>query len=126
MILKSYLEFNNISIASLQKKTGIPYTTIYEIVNGKVEIDRVYVGTALKLAQACDVSFPKFCDMCRETTSLPPIEGGDLVIINKNYYLIYDMNGNKERVFLSKAGIQNKRIAKKIAEQKIDEIASTK
>ena len=107
MDIREYLKTNKTSIASVSKKTGIPYTNVSELVNGKVSIDKIYVGTAMKLAEACGLSFASFYKMCKETTSLPVIPDGRIIIKNKCYYLEYDVDGISGTEYLCKVNPEN-------------------
>lgn len=51
MSIKSYIEENNISIASLSKETGLPYTTVSELVNGKKSLGKCSAETVYRLAK---------------------------------------------------------------------------
>lgn len=51
MDLKAYIEENNISIASLSKETGLPYTTVSELVNGKKSLGKCSAETVYRLAK---------------------------------------------------------------------------
>lgn len=122
MTLKAYLRSIGTTIKSLHIESGVPYTTVSEIVNGKVNIDRVYVGTAMKLARACQISFPEFYDMCKETTELPTIKDGKIVIKNKKYYIEYDIEGEKGQRSLLKVNEVNQHFIKDSAEWMLSDI----
>ncbi|SCY38731.1 Helix-turn-helix [Lachnospiraceae bacterium XBB2008] len=55
-MLNSYLEQNNISVYALARKTGIPYSTLSDIANGKTDIRSVSASVLYKLAKGLDVS----------------------------------------------------------------------
>ena len=122
MNIKEYLKANKTSIASISQKTGIPYTTVSELINGKVSIDKVYVGTAMKLAEACCLSFMSFYNMCRETTTLPEIPDGKIIIKNKRYYLEYDIDGHTGVDYLFKVNPGNTQCLESAALSAINEI----
>ncbi len=107
MNIREYLKTNKTSIASISQRTGIPYTTVSELINGKVSIDKVYVGTAMKLAEASGLSFMNFYKMCKETTSLPEIPDGRIIIKNKRYYIEYDVDGISGIEYLCKVNPEN-------------------
>ena len=56
MSLKCYLEENNISIASLSKESGLPYTTVSELVNGKKTLGKCSAETVLRIARTLGTS----------------------------------------------------------------------
>ena len=51
MSIKDYIEENNISIASLSKETGLPYTTVSELVNGKKSLAKCSAETVYRIAK---------------------------------------------------------------------------
>ncbi|MBP5756951.1 MAG: hypothetical protein J6W39_05155, partial [Spirochaetales bacterium] len=51
MDLKAYIEENNISIASHSKETGLPYTPVSELVNGKKSLGKCSAETVYRLAK---------------------------------------------------------------------------
>ncbi|MBQ9359507.1 MAG: helix-turn-helix transcriptional regulator [Lachnospiraceae bacterium] len=116
MNINQYLKESERTVASLSKCTGIPYTTVSELVNGKVDIDRVYVGTAIKLASACQIDFHTFYDMCKESTNLSDDSKAKVIVKNKYYYLDYKIGeySGTERLF--KANLINKPFVKDAAE----------
>ncbi|MBR5360749.1 MAG: helix-turn-helix transcriptional regulator [Lachnospiraceae bacterium] len=122
MNIKDYLKANKTSISYISKKTDLPYTTVSELINGKVSIDKVYVGTAMKLAEACGLSFMCFYKMCKETTSLPEIPDGRIIIKNKRYYLEYDIDGKTGVDYLFKVNPGNTKCLEAAAISAINDI----
>ncbi len=51
MELESYLKKNNISIYSLSKESGIPYTTLSNLAKGRSDPKECRVGTLLRLSE---------------------------------------------------------------------------
>ncbi len=122
MDIKNYLKIKNIKISELSKITQIPYTTINEIVNKKVDIDRVYTGTSIKLAHACGLEFNQFYKMCKEGIETDELQDSEILIRNKKYYLKYNINGHKGLNCLFKANKENVSSVKEIAENEIRSI----
>ena len=56
MDLKAYIEENKISIASLSKETGLPYTTVSELVNGKKSLGKCSAETVYRLAKGLNTT----------------------------------------------------------------------
>ena len=52
MILKDYVTDNGISISSLSRESGLPYSTVNELVNGKKKLGRCSAETVYRLAKA--------------------------------------------------------------------------
>lgn len=55
-MLKEYLNNNNISVYKLSEKSGIPYTTLNELANGKKKIEDCKIKTIELLAEALNIS----------------------------------------------------------------------
>ncbi len=122
MTIKEYIKNKNLRISEISRSSGIPYTTVSEIVNGKLDIDRVQVGTALKIASACGVEFNELYEMCKDTSSLPKIDDGLIRIKNKSYYLAYDIGEHSGEMYLCKVNDTNTRYVKDMAEWSINDI----
>ena len=56
MDLREYLAGNDMSIASLSRESGLPYTTVSELVNGKKQLGRCSAETVYRLAVALDTT----------------------------------------------------------------------
>ena len=56
MNLRELITDKNITIYGLCKETGIPYTTINDLVNNKTSIQNIYLKHAYKIAKALNVS----------------------------------------------------------------------
>ena len=59
MKLKDYISERNISIALLAKESGLPYSTVSEVVNGKKALDKCSAGTVWCIASALGTSVEK-------------------------------------------------------------------
>lgn len=122
MTIKELLKQNNIKISTISKTTGIPYTTVNEIVNGKIDIDKVQIGTGLKIAKACGLDFNKFYDICKNSIALPEISGGELLLKNKAFYLECNLPEGKKEVYLCKMNHTNAHFIKDMAEWTINSL----
>ena len=122
MIFKEYLKENKIKISDISRKSGIPYTTINEIANGKVDIDKVSIGTGIKLADVCGIEFSQLYDMCKINTDIPVIKNGQIIVKNKSYYLKYNVLGEKGQLYLCKVNSINSRFVKDMAEWSINDL----
>lgn len=56
MELKEYLKENNMTIRHLSQITGIPYTTLYDIVNDRVALEDCQYKTLRKIADCVNTS----------------------------------------------------------------------
>lgn len=56
MDLRNYIEEHNMSIAALSRESGLPYTTVSELVNGKKQLGRCSAATVCRLAVALETT----------------------------------------------------------------------
>ncbi len=116
MQLKAYLKQHSIKISDISREYSIPYTTVNEIINGKIDIDRVQIGTGLQIAKACHLPFDDFYDMCKRSYALPNILNGKIVKKNKAYYLQYTIDNTNGEIYLCKITPTNTHFVKDMAE----------
>ena len=62
MMILNLLKQKNISIYRLAKESGIPYTTLNDIVSGKAQLGKCSAETIYKLAKALDVSMEELLE----------------------------------------------------------------
>ncbi|MCR4605842.1 MAG: helix-turn-helix transcriptional regulator, partial [Eubacterium sp.] len=61
--MKEYLKQHNISIYNLSKQTGIPYSTLNDIINRKTDIDNVRFGHIKALSSFLGLSLDQFAGL---------------------------------------------------------------
>ena len=122
MQIKQYLKQKKIKISDIAKQCKIPYTTVNEIINGKIDIDRVQIGTGLLIARTCDLRFNDFYNMCKESYALPSIQKGRIVKKNKSYYLQYSLPHESGELYLCKVNPENSFFIKDMAEWTLDTV----
>ena len=64
MYIKQYLEGNNISIYKLANNALVAYPTVYNIVNGKVDILNCKLGVIKKIADSLDLTIDELYTLC--------------------------------------------------------------
>ena len=94
-MLKTYLAMQNLSVYSISKCSGIPYSTLNDIVNCKVEIENVRAGILYALAKVLGISMDRLYELCRNDITVRSdrynIEGF-VSKKNKKYYLNFKYN----------------------------------
>lgn len=86
--MKEYCRKKHISISRLSELTGIPYSTLNDIVNGKTDMDNVRYGYVKSIAKALNISLDE----------LEGLMGGYraincdymITVRNKSYYLEFE------------------------------------
>lgn len=97
-MLKAYLSAHNISIYSISKSSGIPYSTLNDIVNCKVEIVNVKVGILYALAEALEISMDTLYEICRDDITIRSERyhiDGFVSKKNKKYHLSFQYDHKK-------------------------------
>ena len=64
-MLKQYLNENKISVYQLAKQTGIPRSTLSDIVNGSIAAERCMAGNLFRIAQALNLSIDQVFLLCQ-------------------------------------------------------------
>lgn len=65
-MLKDYLRTNGISAYALSKTSGIAYSTLNDLINGKVTVDNCRVSVLRSLAGALDLSMDQLYSICSD------------------------------------------------------------
>lgn len=125
-MLKQYLKQNKISIYSLSKQTDIPYSTLNDLCNGKVEIDNCKVIILMKLANALKITTDSLYEICkRKNNSFAIKQINKQAMIkakNKRYYVEFvDKNNNKVIIDLFKVNDINSKYVKDAAQWMVEE-----
>ena len=62
-MLKTMLEENNMTVSALSKKSGVPYSTLSDLVSEKTDIRKCSFDTICRIAKALSVSVNDLADM---------------------------------------------------------------
>lgn len=104
-MLKDYLNQIGKSIYAVSKETGIPYSTLNDLANGKVQIDQCRVGLLRSLARTLGMSLEETCGVCAGTEKTVPTSyhvDVQVFVRNKSYYLKFDYEGEPVLIELCK------------------------
>ncbi len=92
-MLKEILNQKNISIYKLAQDCGIPYSTLNDIVNDKVDVKNIRAGILFELSKALQISMDelyKLCDKEIRIFSEKYAVNGIVFIKNKKYVLKFN------------------------------------
>ena len=110
MNLREYCKTNRISITQISHDTGIPYSTVNDIINGRIELNRVSYGHVKRIAGALDLTLSQMeklsCTIEDGTGKESTQEETDMsrpwkiIIRNKSYYMQtgFDADAKAERL----------------------------
>lgn len=95
-MLKDYLKEQNISTYSLAKKIGMPYSTLNDLANGKVNVANCRVGFIKSLAEALNISMDDLYDICSTEKEINISKynlPAHISVRNKKYYASFEYGG---------------------------------
>lgn len=95
-MLKDYLKEHGISIYKLSAECGIPYSTLNDVVNGKVEISNVKSGVLFALAECLQMTMDELYRLSRRTITVKSERYGTegfVSVRNKMYYVTFEYHG---------------------------------
>ena len=118
-MLIDYLKENKISIYSLSKKSGIPYSTLNDFCNGKVEINNCKVELIVSLGKALGLCLDNIYEICTNKDNRIKIEDtyAQIKVKNKRYYVEY----NDLKLDIFKANKVNTKYVKDAAKWLLEE-----
>ena len=125
MTLKEILKFKHISIYSLSKATGMPYSTLNDIVNSRIEPASIRSGDLRAIAGQFGMSMDQLYDQLSESFV---IEVGDVQgrihIINRQYYVSFRYDGAEVTEPVAKADAESSIFIKTLAGWKMEDYIS--
>jgi len=124
-MLSEYLKKEKISIYSLSKETKIPYSTLNDLCNGKVEIDNCKVSLLIKLSETLGIDIKELYKICKNDNKIKVKQynaTGKIVVKNKKYYLEYLNDDKVVDEYLFKVNNTNRKYVKEAAEWVFEDI----
>ena len=97
-MLKEFLQQKDLSIYKLAGISGIPYSTLNDIVNHKVDIANIRAGIIFKLANVLNISMDELYELCTNQITIyleDYATKGTVNIKNKKYMMEFQYQ-NKE------------------------------
>ena len=122
-MLKDHLKQKGISVYALSKSSGVSYSTLNDLVNGKVEIDNCRVSIVRALSAALCLSMDSFYDLCAERNHLVRNSYGvnaNLIVRNKSYCLEFEYDGKPVKLVLCKVNDDTSYYIDDIASWRVD------
>ena len=135
MFLKEYLKKEMISIKNLSQKTGVAYSTINDLVNGKTDAASCKAGMLKSIADVLDLSLDQIYEMCHYAIEINQDEIiAKLYVKNQNFCIkIIDHTKSQEnslfrinswnKKYLREIGIRE--LSKYIKQKEREEICIT-
>ena len=105
-MLKDYLKKQHISMYSLAKKSGVAYSTLNDLANGRVDADSCRVGLLRALAGALDITMDELYEITKVRLAAYSDEyrtAIDITVKNKTYYANFEYEGEKACLMVCEA-----------------------
>ena len=83
MYIKQYLDDNGISIYKVANNAVVAYPTVFNIVNGKVDILNCALGVVKKIADALGLSIDEFMTLCDKNRTFELFRGEQLHLVKR-------------------------------------------
>ena len=117
--INGWLEFHNsqacphdknMTIKELSNRTSIPYSTVNDIVNERIELNNVRFGYVVSICDVLGITIAELQDITKQEQRILDYW---LKIKGKKYYL--SSNDNKDDIYLCKVNSNNDKYIKEIA-----------
>ncbi|MBQ6400766.1 MAG: helix-turn-helix transcriptional regulator [Firmicutes bacterium] len=123
-MLKDYLKQSGKSIYAVAKDSGLPYSTLNDLANGKVQIDQCRVGLLRSLAHALSLSLEDTCALCSGQfpavhTSYPV--DARITVRNKTFYAEFEYVGEPVTLRLCRVNENTRYYIGQIAQWRTEE-----
>ncbi len=83
MYIKQYLEDNRISIYKVANSALVAYPTVFNIVNGKVDIFNCALGVVKKIADALNLTIDELLTLCDKNQSFNVFRSEQCHLVNR-------------------------------------------
>lgn len=122
-MLKNYLITKGISAYALSKTSGIAYSTLNDLINGKVTVDNCRVSVLRNLANALDMSMDDLYGLCSDDVRIIRSSydaEAALRVRAKYYYAEFNYGGEPVSMRLCKVNEENTYFIDDIARWRLD------
>jgi len=92
MYIKQYLEDKSISIYKVANNAAVAYPTVFNIVNGKVDILNCALGIVKKIADALNLTIDELFTLCDKNQSFSLFRGEQCHLVKRMGELDYIIN----------------------------------
>lgn len=129
-MLKDYLKEHNVSIYALAKSSGVPYSTLNDLCNGKVVIENCKAGIVKKLADSLEITMDALYELAEPDKRIVHVaeynKDAEIKVRNKRYKASFEYNGEQIELDLCKVSEPTTFYADDIATWRTEEYLSEK
>ena len=124
-MLKALLNERGLSIYTLSKESRIPYSTLNDLVNHKLPIEKMRCGQVRILAEKLDMDMDTHYEMCSHVPNVVSHKYGiraDIFVKHKCFWLAFSRDGKICESRIMPTGADAFRYLNILAEWKLDEV----
>ena len=118
-MLKEYLEKKEISVYALAKTAGVPYSTLNDLSNGKVDLNNCRLGLVRAVSAALDLTIEELVEICsNDIGRIPTAYGIDVQVWvrNKSFCMDFEYEGRNIELELCRVNEDTKYYIRQIAQ----------
>lgn len=126
-MLKTFLKSNHISMYKLAANSGVPYSTLNDLVNHKLPVENLKSGQLYALSESLGISMNELYKMCLYTCTIQSERYGTTATVSikhKTYCLSFVKNGNTYEDEIIPVKQEATQVIEELAKWKLDEILS--
>ncbi len=110
-MIKDYLKEHNVSIYALAKSSGVPYSTLNDLCNGKVLIENCKAGIVKKLADSLEITMDAMYELAKPEKRIVHVaeynKDAEIRVRNKRYKASFEYNGEEIELDVCKVSENN-------------------
>ena len=128
-MLKEYLKEKGISIYSLAKESGVPYSTVNDLCNNKVDIENCKAGILKALSDKLEISMNELYELSSYQRKVDVEEYGveaSIKVRGQRYHTIFNYNGEPVDIELCKVSEVNGRYVEEFASWSVEDYLDEK
>ena len=114
---------------SVAEKSGVPYSTLNDLANGRVDVDNCKVSLLHLIAATLEMSMDELYELCRENRQYILERYGivvNVIVKDKDYYADFDYQGEHVCAWICPVNEDTTRFIKDLAEWSVDDHVNDK
>ena len=126
-MLKTFLKNKKISMYKLSAESGVPYSTLNDLVNHKLPVENLKSGQLYSLSQSLGITMNELYKICMNTCLIhsDKFDSSAAVIVkHKTYYLSFNKNGKVYEEKILPVKHEATKYIEILAQWKLDEVLS--
>ena len=128
-MLKDYLKKREISIYSLAKETGVPYSTLNDLCNNKVDIENCKAGVLKALSENLKITMDELYGICSYERKITVDEydiEAEIKVKGQRFHTVFNYNGKPVDIEICKVNELNDKYVEVFAEWAVEDFLDEK